>query len=233
MAIVAAMRAKPSFRSFTLGGSSGMVVGSGSLDGPRVHRSADSAWIEPSVDGHVKPTGAEMVRTGCRAPGRPWPGRRTGVPCRGRRTGANTPSQSEGEHLADGQSPTVRGSQRTTNHTRLSGNPVRVERAERRLTPRVRARAMQSASEVLVDSHTHRIVQVGEWRTTACMEECSMSWSELCASSDGIFSRRLNTSSVEGGLFSGQACTTNTFVAGRNVRDWVSPQVSLMYYVLL
>ena len=65
MAIVAAMRAKPSFRSFTLGGSSGMVVSSGSLDGPRVHRSADSAWIEPSVDGHVKPTGAEMVRTVC------------------------------------------------------------------------------------------------------------------------------------------------------------------------
>ena len=228
MAIVAAMRAT---RSFTFGGSGGMVVGSGSLDGPRVHRSADSAWIEPSVDGRVKPTGTETVRTVCRAPGRAWPGRWTGVPCRRRRTGANTPSQSEGEHLADGQSPTVRGSERTTNHTRLSGNPVRAERAERRRTPRVRARAMQSAAEALVDSHTHRIVPVGEWRTTACMEKRNTSWSELCASSDGNLSRRLNTSSVEGGLFSGRACATNTFVAGeggRNVRDWVSPQVSLM-----
>ena len=161
MAIVAAMRAKPSSRSFTFGGSGGMVVGSSSLDGPRVHRSADSAWIEPSVDGRVKPTGAETVRTVCRAPGRAWPGRWTGVPCRRRRTGANTPSQSEGEHLADGQSPTVRGSERTTNHTRLSDNPVRAERAERGRTPRVRARAMQSAAEALVDSHTHRIVPPG------------------------------------------------------------------------
>ena len=129
-----------------------------------MHRSADSAWIEPSIDGRVKLTGAKTVRTVCRVPGRAWPGRWMGVPCRRRRTGANTPSQSEGEHLADGQSPTVRGSERTTNHTRLSGNPVRAERAERRRTPSVRARAIQSVAEALVDSHTHRIVPVGEWR---------------------------------------------------------------------
>jgi len=106
--IVAAMRARTPSRSLTFGGSGGINVGSGCLDGPGVHRSADSTRSERSVDRRVKPTGAEgeRVRTASRVPGRARPGRRTGVPCRRRRTVVNTPSQSEGEHLTGGQAPT-------------------------------------------------------------------------------------------------------------------------------
>ena len=101
-------RGRTPSRSLTFGGSSGINVGGGCLDGPGVHRSADSKQSEPSIDRCVKPTGAEgeQVRTASHVRGRVRPGRRTGVPCRRRHTGVNTPSQSEGEHLTGGHAPT-------------------------------------------------------------------------------------------------------------------------------
>ena len=66
---------------------------------------------------------------------------------------------------------------------------------------------MQSAAEGLVDFQDRagrRVRVYGEVQY------------ELRASSDGILSSRLNTSSVGGGLFCGRACATN-FVAVRNV----------------
>jgi len=60
--IVAAMRARTPSRSLTFGGSGGINVGSGCLDGPGVHRFADSMRSERSVDRRVKPTGAEGER---------------------------------------------------------------------------------------------------------------------------------------------------------------------------
>ena len=124
------MRAKPQSRSLTFGGSGGIVVGSGCLDGPGVHRSADSTRSGPSVDRRVKPTGAEgeRVRTASRVPGGARPGRRVGVPCRRWRTGENTPSQSKGENLTGGQAPTSQGSESGSRAVVLSGNPVRPRR---------------------------------------------------------------------------------------------------------
>ena len=159
------MRANPSSRSFTLGGSGGMVVGSGCLDGPTGHP-ADSAWIEASVERRVKPTGAGTHQlTARRVPGGARPGRWTGVPCRTRRTGANTPWQLEGQHLTGGRSATVRGSEgRTISVQRVDSQAILSVRrgpSEGGLPGSAR-RAKQGAAAALVDSRTRRIVPGGE-----------------------------------------------------------------------
>ena len=72
---------------------------------------------------------------------------------------------------------------------------------------------MQSAAEALVDFQDCAGRRVVDHRVYGEVQY------ELRASSDGILSSRLNTSSVGGGLFCGRACATN-FVAvegGRNV----------------
>ena len=142
------MHAKPQSRSLTFGGSGGIVVGSGCLDGPGVHRSADSTRSGPSVDRRVKPTGAEgeRVRTASRVPGGARPGRRVGVPCRRWRTGENTPSQSRGENLTGGQAPTSRriGEWIESSGTLRQSCPTE-ERARRGRTPNTQDRARRRA----------------------------------------------------------------------------------------
>ena len=160
--IVAAMRARTPSRSFTFGGSGGINVGSGCLDGPGVHRSADSTWSEPSVDRRVKPTDAEgeRVRTASRVPGGARPGRRTGVPCRRRRTGVNTPSQSEGEHLTGGRAPTQSQDWRVTETGGTLGQSCPTEeRARRGRTPNTQDRARRRA--VNHRKQTERVCELG------------------------------------------------------------------------
>ena len=79
MLIVAVMRAKPSRDPSHQSGSGGIVVFSSCLDRPRVHRPADSAWMETRVDSR-QPTGArtaDLFSAG--VPGRARPGRITAL----------------------------------------------------------------------------------------------------------------------------------------------------------
>ena len=198
-------------RSFTFGGSGGINVGSGCLDGPGVHRSADSTRSEPSVNRRVKPTGAEgeRVRTASRVPRRARPGRRTGVPCCRRRTGVNTPSQSEGEHLTGGRAPTQSQDRRVTETGGTLGQSCPTEeRARRRRTPNTQDRTRRAANH---RKQTERACELG-----------------------GAAHRlpRKHSQGKQPHGVSGMAtlwmsvCATNTFVAGeggRSVRDWVSP----------
>ena len=159
------MHVNPLSRSFTFGGTGGIVIGSSCLDGLTGHP-ADSAWIEASVERRVKPTGAGTFQLAARCvPGGARPGHWTGVPYRSRKTGTNTPWQLEGQHLTSGQSATVRGSEgRTISVQRVDSQAILFERrglSEGGLPGSAR-RAMQSVAAALVDSRTRRIVPGGE-----------------------------------------------------------------------
>ena len=86
------------------GGSGGIVVVSSCLDGPRVHRPADSAWMEARVDSR-QATGAGTTKLAATdVPGGARPGRITvrAALARGART-----LVAEEQHPTRGRSATV------------------------------------------------------------------------------------------------------------------------------
>ena len=147
------MRAYPSLRSLTYGGSGGISSAAVDWTEPREHQPVDSAGIETCVDGRA--TGAPTSITAACVPGGARPGRTSDVP-----QGAGVPSHSlaVGRTVADAtvglsQSEGRRGRPRShANVAGLSGNPVRAERAERRRTPRVTAESAIRVHRGTMDS---------------------------------------------------------------------------------
>ena len=147
------MRAYPSLRSLTYGGSGGISSAAVDWTEPREHQPVDSAGIETCVDGRA--TGAPTSITAACVPGGARPGRTSDVP-----QGAGVPSHSlaVGRTVADAtvglsQSEGRRGRPRShANVAGLSGNPVRAERAERGRTPRVTAESAIRVHRGTMDS---------------------------------------------------------------------------------
>ena len=122
------------------GGSGGIVVVRSCLDGPRVLRPADSAWMEARVDSR-QVTGAGTTKLAATdVPGGARPGR---ITVRARSSGRAAPdawSVCYSRRIEEeDRTELARGG--------LSGNPAPRERAERGWTPGVSARsAMQEGS---------------------------------------------------------------------------------------
>ena len=126
------------------GGSGGIVVVSSCLDGPRVHRPADSAWMEARVDSR-QATGAGTTKLAATdVPGGARPGCIKCVP-----HWPEVRARSSGRAAPDARSVCYSLRIREEDRTELargglSGNPAPREKAERGWTPGVSARsAMQ------------------------------------------------------------------------------------------
>ena len=138
------------------GGSGGIVVVSSCLDGPRVHRPADSAWMEARVDSR-QATGAGTTKLAATdVPGGARPGRITVRAALAR--GARSSGRAAPDARLVCYSLRIRKEDRTELvRGGLSGNPAPRERAERGWS------AMQEGSGLLHPQVRQESGDRGSW----------------------------------------------------------------------
>ena len=147
-----------------------MIVSSSYLDGLTGH-CANSAWIEASVERRVKPTGAGTHQlTARRVPGGARPGRSAAPQEADGRKHSLAVGRAAPDRRSVCHSQRIGGKDHQCAEGGLSGNPVRVERAERGRTPRVSAeghagRGGDASGLPNLQDRARRRVSV--WRTTA------------------------------------------------------------------